>query len=133
MQIYRSETDKSVEQFVNKLSGVAKAQGFLIHNEDKMEMAHTFGQHGVEVAECFDLHMIQVCKPQKAAKSLSKNLERAVLMPKFIITFSRDNCTQIRFMHYSREAVASLVDDEEFPDSVQESFTEIIEMIEAAK
>lgn len=90
MQIYRSETDKPVEQFVSALFREAKDRGFLIHNEDKMKMAHTFGQHGVEVAEGFDLHMIQICKPQKAAMSLRKNLERAVLMPKFIITFSRD-------------------------------------------
>ena len=133
MQLYRSETEKPVSQFVRDLSREAKGRGFLIHNEDKMEMAHTFGQHGVEVAEDFDLHMIQICKPQKAAKSLGKNPERAVLMPKFIITFSRDNSTQIRFQHYSREAVASLVDDEEFPESLLKSFEEILEMIEAAK
>lgn len=133
MNIYRSETDKSVERFVADLSTVVKARGFLINNEDKMEMAHTFGQHGVEVAADFDLHMIQVCKPQKAAKSLSKNPERAVLMPKFIMTFSRDNCTQIRFQHYSREAVESLVEDDEFPDSLLQSFEDIIEMIEASK
>ena len=133
MQIYRSETDKPVEQFVSALFREAKDRGFLIHNEDKMEMAHTFGQHGVEVAEGFDLHMIQICKPQKAAMSLSKNPERAVLMPKFIMTFSHGNSTQIRFQHYSRETVASLVDDEEFPESLLKSYTEILAMIEAAK
>ena len=133
MNIYRSESAKSVERFVVDLATVAKASGFLIHNEDKMEMAHIFGQHGVDVAEGFDLHMIQICKPHKAAKSLSKNPERAVLMPKFIITFSRDNSTQIRFLHHSREAIAALVDDDEFPDSLQDSFAEIIEMVEAAK
>jgi uncharacterized protein (DUF302 family) len=133
MQIYRSETDKPVEQFVSALFREAKDRGFLIHNEDKMEMAHTFGQHGVEVAEGFDLHMIQICKPQKAAMSLSKNPERAVLMPKFIMTFSHGNSTQIRFQHYSRETVASLVDDEEFPESLLKSYAEILAMIEAAK
>ena len=37
------------------LSLAAKARGFLIHNEDKMALAHTFGQHGVAVAAGFDL------------------------------------------------------------------------------
>ncbi|MCK4508117.1 MAG: DUF302 domain-containing protein [Desulfuromonadales bacterium] len=133
MQVYRSETKKPVEQFVSDLFHEAKGRGFMIHNEDKMEMAHTFGQHGVEVADDFDLHMIQICKPQKAAMSLGKNPERAILMPKFIMTFSRDKSTQIRFQHYSREAVASLVDDEEFPESLLKSFEEILAMIEAAK
>jgi uncharacterized protein (DUF302 family) len=133
MQIYRSETDKPVERFVKDLSQEAKKRGFLIHNEDKMEMAHTFGQHGVEVAEGFDLHMIQICKPQKAAASLEKNPERAVFIPKFIMTFSRDNSTQIRFQYYSRETVAALIDDEEFPDSLLKSFAEVLAMIEAAK
>jgi uncharacterized protein (DUF302 family) len=133
MHIYRSETAKLIERFVKDLSLEAKARGFLIHNEDKMEMAHTFGQHGVEVAEGFDLHMIQVCKPQKAAASLEKNPERAVFIPKFIMTFSRDNSTQIRFQYYSRETVAALVNDDEFPDSLLKSYEEVLEMIEAAK
>ena len=130
--IYRSETAKPVDQFVTDLAAVSARQGFFIHNESKMDMAHTFGQHGVEVAEGFDLHMIQICKPSKAGPSLSKNPERAVLMPKFIVTFSRDDKTQIRFLRYSRELVADLVDDPEFPDSLESSFQAIVNMIEEA-
>lgn len=133
MKIYQNETDKPVEQFVSDLTEMAKASGFTIHNEDKMEMAHTFGLHGVEVAENFDLHMIQICKPEKAAKSLGKNLERAVLMPKFIMTFSDQGKTQIRFLHYTPESVRALVEDDEFPGSLTESFSQIINFIDAAR
>jgi len=133
MQTYRSITDKPVERFVKDLFLEAQKRGFRIHNEDKMEMVHTFGLHGVEVAEGFDLHMIQICKPKKAAASLEKNPERAVFIPKFIMTFSRDNCTQIRFQHYSRETVEALIDDKEFPDSLLKSSQEVIAMIEAAR
>jgi uncharacterized protein (DUF302 family) len=98
-----------------------------------MDMAHTFGRHGVEVAKGFDLHMIQVCRPQKAGKSLAKNPERAVLMPKFVVVFSDNGKTQIRFLKYSRELVATLVDDAEFPDSLSESFDDIVAVIEEAK
>jgi uncharacterized protein (DUF302 family) len=98
-----------------------------------MDMAHTFGRHGVEVAEGFDLHMVQVCKPQKAGKSLAKNPERAVLMPKFIVVFSDNGKTQIRFLKFSREMVASLVDDAEFPGSLAGSFDDIVAMIEEAR
>ena len=133
MQIYRSETSKPVDRFVRDLAGMARARGFLIHNEDKMEMAHVFGRHGADVAADFDLHMIQICNPEKAARSLCKNPERSVLMPKFIMTFSRDGLTQIRFVHYSQETVSDLVDDFDFPSSITESFDQIIALIEAAR
>lgn len=133
MQIYRSETEKSVDRFVYDLAELSEARGFFIHNEDNMEMAYTFGRHGVEVAEGFDLHMIQVCKPEKAALSLSKNPERSVLMPKFIMAFSRDGKTQIRFLHYSQKTVEDMIDDPEFPASLCESFAQIIVLIEEAR
>lgn len=131
--LYKAETSKPIEQFVRDLDIEAKKRGFIIHNEDKMDMAHSFGKHGVEVAEGFDLHMIQICKPQKAAKSLQKNPERAILMPKFIMTFSMDNKTQIRFLSYSKDMIASLIKDPEFPDSLEETYKNIIAMIEDAR
>lgn len=131
--LYKAETSKSVNRFVKDLGIAAKKRGFIIHNEDKMEMAHSFGKHGVEVAEGFDLHMIQICKPEKAAKSLSKNPERAILMPKFVMTFTKDGKTQIRFLSYGKDLIKSLVDDPEFPDSLEETYKNIIAMIEEAK
>lgn len=132
-QIYQAETGKPLNQFVADMASAAARRGFFIHNESKMDMAHTFGRHGVEVAKGFDLHMIQVCRPQKAGKSLAKNPERAVLMPKFVVVFSDNSKTQIRFLKYSRELVATLVDDAEFPDLLSESFDDIVAMIEEAK
>jgi len=131
--IYVSETTKTNSEFVKALSETVKKYGFIVHNESTMEMSHTFGSHGAEVAEDFDLHMIQICKPDKAAKSLSANPERAVLMPKFIITFTKNSKTQIRFMHYSQDNIRSLVDDEQFPASLAETYAKIIAMIDEAK
>jgi uncharacterized protein (DUF302 family) len=133
MRIYRSESQKPIDRFVDDLSLAANSRGFLIHNEDKMALAHTFGQHGADVAKDFDLHMIQICKPHKAAKSLSKNPERSVLMPKFIMSFTQNEMTQIRFLHYRQATVMGLIDDAQFPGSLAESFEEIIALIEAAK
>jgi uncharacterized protein (DUF302 family) len=131
--VYTGETAKSNSQFVQDLAVEAKKHGFIIHNEDKMEMAHYFGAHGVEVADDFDLHMIQLCKPQKAAKSLQANPERAILMPKFIMTFTQNNKTQIRFLRFSAENIKSVIDDPQFPGSLTETYDKIIEMIEGAK
>ncbi|MDT8418812.1 MAG: DUF302 domain-containing protein [Desulfuromonadales bacterium] len=131
-RIYRTESEKSVAQFVAAFGQIAATRGFTIHNEDKMEMAHIFGAHGAEVAESFDLHMVQVCKPVKAARSLEKNPERAVLMPKFVIAFSRDGKTQVRMLKYGNELIAELVDDEEFPGSLEESFATLTTLIDAA-
>ena len=133
MIIYRSATKKPVSQFVNDLRKIARPQGFSIYNEAKMEMARVFAHHGVEVGKDFDLHMIQICKPEKAAKSLSKNPERSVLMPKFIMVFSRDGLTQLRFAYHTPETVRALVDDDEFPASLVESYRQIIGLIEAAQ
>lgn len=40
MNIYRTDTDKAVSRFVYDLNCAAMADGFLIHNESTMEMAH---------------------------------------------------------------------------------------------
>jgi hypothetical protein len=131
--LFATETSKSNRDFVRDLSRVVKKYGFIIHNENTMEMAHSFGRHGADVAEGFDLHMIQICKPEKAVKSLSANPERAVLMPKFIMTFTRNGKTQIRFLSYSPEDIQTIVDDEHFPGSLAETFTKIRSMIDEAK
>jgi uncharacterized protein (DUF302 family) len=132
-RLYASETAKTNSQFVRDLSETVRKYGFIIHNESTMEMVHTFGRHGAEVAEDFDLHMIQICKPEKAAKSLSTNPERAVLMPKFIMTFTEKDKTQIRFLHHSEDNIKSIVDDAQFPASLAETYRKIISMIEEAK
>ncbi len=131
--LYATETSKENNQFVKDLSNTVNKYGFIVHNESTMEMSHTLGNHGAEVAEDFDLHMIQICKPEKAAKSLSANPERAVPMPKFIMTFTKNDKTQIRFMHYSEDNIRSIVDDDQFPASLAETYTKIISMIEEAK
>ncbi len=131
--VYKSETDKDNTTFVKDLAAAAKKYGFIIHNEDKMAMAHSFGAHGVEVADGFDLHMIQVCKPEKAAKSLQGNPERAILMPKFIMTFTKDSKTQIRFLKFSEDNIKSVVDDDVFPESLAQTYAAIEKMIEEAK
>jgi len=131
--LYASETTKNNKQFVRDLIETASRHGFIVHNETTMEMAHSFGRHGVEVGEDFDLHMIQICKPEKAAKSLQTNPERAVLMPKFIMTFTGNSKTQIRFHHFNDEDIRSLVDDQTFPASLAETYTKIIAMIEEAR
>ena len=131
--LYATETEKSNSQFVKDFGVVVSKHGFIIHNEGKMDMSHTFSAHGSPVNEDFDLHMIQICKPEKAAKSLSTNPERAVLMPKFIMTFTKNDKTQIRFLRFSAENIRSVVDDEQFPGSLDETYKKIVNMIEEAK
>lgn len=131
-EFYKKETDKPLVQFVADLKSAAGSKGFSIHNESGMDMAHTFGAHGVEVAQGFDLHMIQICKPEKAAASLQTNPERSALMPKFVMTFTRDGKTQVRFLIYNRPMIEALVGEPAFADSLAESYAAIKAMIEAA-
>ncbi len=130
MNIYKNQTSKPLSQFVTDFTASLSTCGFLVHNADKMAMAHLFGQHGISAPGDFDLHMLQLCKPEKASKSLFKNPERSVLMPKFVMLFTKNGMTQIRFLHYSPDAVRSLIDDDVFPQSLEETFATIITMIE---
>lgn len=114
--VFHAETDKTVTAFIKDLSRSMTMHEFIIHNEDRMEMVHHFGHHGVQLAEDFDLHMVQVCAPKKSAQSLQVNLERAVLLPKFIVVFSRQGKTQVRMLRLGQELISKLVDDADFPD-----------------
>ncbi len=133
--LYVTTSEKSVDQFVADFSVVVKANDFVIHNEDSMFMIHSFRKHGGVVPDEFDLHMVQVCKPTKADKSLTMNPERAILMPKFVMVFSgKDGKTQIRYLSYSLEEIAELVlDDPKFPENLTQTFVKIRSMIDEAK
>jgi uncharacterized protein (DUF302 family) len=130
--LYKSETTKSSTEFVRDFSAVTRKYGFVVHNENSMDMANLFGKHGVEVAEDFDLHMIQICKPEKSAVSLQANPERAILLPKFVVTFAKENKTEIRFFYFSEDNIRAMVDDDVFPGSLAQTYKKIISMIEEA-
>lgn len=131
--LYRAESNKSVAEFIGELERVVTKSGFVVHNPETMAMANSFTRHGLQVPADFDLHMIQICKPEKALKSLTANPERAVLMPKFVMLFSADGKTQIRFLRFSAEDIAAVVDDRQFPVSLSETYERIVAMIEEAK
>lgn len=127
--VFRAETNKSIIDFIKDLGKSMAMQGFIIHNEEKTELVHHFGYHGLELAEGFDLNMVQVCSPKKSAQSMTENLERAVLLPKFIVVFSQSGKTQVRMLFLERGLVAELVDDVEFPamhEAVSESLISAI-------
>ncbi len=131
--VLQHESDKSVAAFVASLQNAAAETGFIVNNPGSMDMAGAFAGHGVTVDPGFDLHMIQICKPDKAAHSLCRNPERAVLMPKFVMAFSRNGATCVRLLYFSPEAVAPLVeDDPEFSASLAESYRAIQGLIEEA-
>ena len=131
--MYYAETEKNIQGFIRDFDAIAREFGFVINNADTMNMAKTFALHGIEVPAGFDLHMIQICKPEKAAKSLVANPERAVLMPKFIMLFTGNGVTQIRFLRFGFEDISTIVDDPVFPGSLVESYERIVAMIEEAR
>ncbi|QGU33248.1 DUF302 domain-containing protein [Thermochromatium tepidum ATCC 43061] len=132
--LYVVDSDKGVSQFVRDFADVVSRNAFVINNADTMNMRDTFRRHGGEVADDFDLHMIQICKPTKADKSLSFNPERSVLMPKFVMVFSKNGRTQIRYLSYGAADIAEIVpDDPAFPGSLAETFAKIRSMIDEAR
>ncbi|NEX21983.1 DUF302 domain-containing protein [Thiorhodococcus mannitoliphagus] len=132
--LYAVESEKSVPQFVSDFKKIVEDNAFVVNNADTMDMKTTFRAHGGQVADDFDLHMIQICKPTKADKSLTFNPERAVLMPKFVMVFSKAGKTQVRYMSYGADDIADIVpEDAEFPASLAQTFSKIRSMIDEAK
>jgi uncharacterized protein (DUF302 family) len=132
--LFITQSDKSIQQFVADFTKIVEHNHFIINNLKTMDMNNAFRTHGEIVAEEFDLYMIQVCKPSKASKSLCANPERAILMPKFVHVFSKDQKTQIRYMSFSAEAIDELVpDDPKFKESLAQTFAEIRSMIGQAR
>jgi uncharacterized protein (DUF302 family) len=128
--VYSAESNKNVEQFVADFIQKIETKGFTVHNESKMAMKDIFSAHEQEVPDDFDLHMIQICKPEKAAKSLTVNLERAVLMPKFVIAFTLNGKTQVRMLKYGQDLVTDLIGDVDFSISMQDTFNALGEVID---
>ncbi len=131
--LYAAETEKPTACFVEEFVVLAEAKGFVINNTQSMNMKETFTRHGSEVPKEFDLHMIQLCKPPKASKSLTANPERSILMPKFVHVFSGKGKTQVRFLGYGSDEIADLVkDDPAFPDSLAQTYEGIRNLINQA-
>jgi uncharacterized protein (DUF302 family) len=130
--VFNRTTMKSLPEFITDLDTAAARKGFVIHNRDKMNLADTFTHHGIDVQPDFDVHMIQLCKPAKAAVSLAENPERAALMPKFVVVFSRNGETQIRYFGLDEKLVAELVDDADFPASLAATQNAIRGLIDEA-
>jgi hypothetical protein len=131
-RIYTTSTSKALPVFIDDLDQIMRQRGFFIHNRENIDMAASFARHDLEVEPGFDLHMIQICKPGKAAFSLGKNPRRAVLMPKFITVFTEKERTVVQFLMHGREEIERLVDDRDFPDSLADTYRTIIDLIEAA-
>ena len=131
--LYCVESSKSVSAFVADFSEIVKKNAFVVNNHDNMNMKETFREHGGNVPDEFDLHMMQVCKPTKADGSLTMNPERAIFMPKFVMVFSKDGKTQVRYLSFSASDIAVFVlDDPKFSESVGQTFVKIRSMIDEA-
>lgn len=132
--LYSVESEKSVSRFVEDFAAIAEDNDFVINNKATMNMKETFSSHGGNVPEDFDLHMMQICKPIKADKSLTANPERAILMPKFVHVFSKDNRTQVRYLSFTPEYITDMVvGDSKFPESLEQTYTKIRSMIDEAR
>lgn len=132
--LYVTQSVKSVRKFAEDFKMVAEKYGFLIHNSNTMDMSKTFIEEGAPVPDDFDLHMIHVCKPAKSSVSLVANLERSIFMPKFVMAFTKDGMTEIRYLSYGEKDIRELVvKDDALPSSLTQTFVKIRSMIDEAK
>lgn len=136
--IFKANTGKSPEEFIKDLDRSAQKSGFVVR--EVHDMKQIFSEHGVCVSGDFNYYMVQVCNPKKAHNSISKNPERGVLIPKFVIVFrggdgdgNGKGKTEVRFLSYGQDFVGSLFgDDLNFQESLPESCENIINIINEA-
>ncbi len=132
-EIFKTNTTKSPEKFIEYLKVSAQKSGFLVR--DVHDMKQIFNEHGVEVNADFNYYMVQICNPKKAYGSISTNPERGVLIPKFVMVFydAKNKTTEIRFLNYGANFVKSLFEhDEVFQKTLPESCKTIISIINDA-
>jgi len=130
-EIYRAQSTKSLDSFVADFERAAVKRGFSIHNRDNMAMADIYREKNHPMPEDFDLH--KICKPEKSSQSFQHNIERAPLMPKFVMVFSEKGATEVRFLYYNKELIAALIPgDTAFPESLEQTYGAIRTMIEEA-
>lgn len=130
--VFKAQTEKPLADFIKDLGRSMTMYGFIIHNEEKMEMVRHFGYHGVDLAGTSNLHMVQVCAPKRSALSIQTNIERAVLLPRFIVVFRKGNQTQVRLLRLGQELIADLIDDEDYVDVHEEISEDLRNAIEQA-
>lgn len=131
-EIVSYETDKKLTDFIVDLEASLNKRGFIIHNKDHMALMDTYNASNIEMPEGFDLHMLQLCKPEKSSETLKANIERVALLPKFINVFTKNGKTQVRMLRYDQQAASMLLEDEKFGASMNEAFGSIIQFIEEA-
>jgi uncharacterized protein (DUF302 family) len=126
------ETEKPIAKFVADLEKSMNKRGFIIHNKNHMALKETYDTHEIDMPEGFDLHMLQLCKPEKSSEMLKKNLERVSFLPKFINVWTGDEKTQVRMLQYDGQEVAHLLNDEKYGNAMAKSFASIAGFIEEA-
>ena len=134
-ELYKSNTKKTPEEFIEDLKQNAKSHRFIVR--DVFNMMEEFKSHGVEVDEQCEFYSIMVCNPQKAYNSIRENpLRGAVLLPpKQIVVYEDDSGkTNIAYLALGNRIVSELFPgDEKFQKGLPESCEKIIELIEGVK
>ncbi|CEG12824.1 conserved hypothetical protein [groundwater metagenome] len=132
-EIFKADTEKSPDKFIEDLCALAKKSGFVVR--DVHDMNQIFKGYGVDVSNDFRYYMVQMCNPKKAYNSISANPERGVLIPKFVVVFRKDekSKTEVRFLSYSEAFVGSMFgEDSDFQKSLPDSCRSIINIINEA-
>ena len=130
--LFRAESSKSVQDFIESLKGNAsKFDYYVRYVFDKRQ---EYEQRGISVDDHFNAYQVMVCSFNY--KGLQKNIERlaVLLLPKQIVVYSKAGVTTILYLPFSEEFIREILpEDEEFAVNQTKACQRIIKLIEASK
>jgi len=130
--LFRTESSKSVQDFIESLKGNAsKFDYYVRYVFDKRQ---EYEQRGISVDDHFNAYQVMVCSFNY--KGLQKNIERlaVLLLPKQIVVYSKEEVTTILYLPFSEEFIREVLPgDEEFAVNQSKARQRIIQLIEASK
>jgi len=130
--LFRAESSKSVQDFIESLKGNAsKFDYYVRYVFDKRQ---EYEQRGISVDDHFNAYQVMVCSFNY--KGLQKNIERlaVLLLPKQIVVYSKEGVTTILYLPFSEEFIREILpEDEEFAVNQTKACQRIIKLIEASK
>ncbi len=141
VSIYRNNTEKPFETFLQDLSDKIEGAGFSIQHRDKSDLIAFYQGEGVTIPGNYRHIMLQICKPQNSGKSLPSNPERSVFVQKFIFIYNQGGKTEIRFLNYSENLIGELLghnefeqgpSDDMFAEGMHKTFTNMEKIIQSA-
>ncbi len=128
-KIHQFETFKEITKIIQDVEVAINEKGILFDKDCCLDMKKIYQEYNIDLPQGFDVRMMRICNPQRSSQALFKNPERAMLTPRFLTFFKKEDKTQIRFLDLGTETITALLDDPEFSKAYSQFNHTIVEIV----